>query len=84
MEAKDKSAGFDFTGTYTAVKKHELIEYKMSDNRHVKVTCTKLPNGVKVTETFDAEHTNSKEMQRTGWQAILDNFKKYVEGNNEP
>ena len=79
-------------GIYTAVKEHELIEYNMSDppshkasegqgGRHVKVQFTQLPEGVKVTETFDPESENSQEMQRGGWQAILDNFKKYVEGN---
>lgn len=80
MAAKDKSKSFDFTGVYTAVKKHELIEYDMDDGRHVKVTFTQLPEGVKVTEAFDPENENSEEVQRSGWQSILDNFKKYVEG----
>ncbi len=81
MAAKDKSASFDFTGVYTAVKEHELIEYTMDDGRHVKVEFTELPESVKVTEAFEPESENSEEMQRSGWQAILDNFKKYVEGN---
>jgi uncharacterized protein YndB with AHSA1/START domain len=81
MAAKDKSASFDFTGVYTNVKEHELIEYDMADGRHVKVAFESTPNGVKVTETFDPENTNPLEMQRAGWQAILDNFKKYVEAN---
>jgi uncharacterized protein YndB with AHSA1/START domain len=79
MSAKDKSVSFDFTGTYTAVKEHELIEYDMTDGRHVKVEFAQLPEGVKVVETFDPESENSEELQRGGWQAILDNFKKYVE-----
>ncbi len=83
MAAKDKSAGFDFTGTYTAVKENEIIEYDMDDGRNVKVEFEDTPNGVKVTETFDPENENSLEMQRSGWQAILDNFKKYVECHNE-
>lgn len=79
MAAKDKSESFDFAGVYTAVKEHELIEYDMDDGRHVKVEFTELPEGVKVRETFDPEHENSEEVQKSGWQAILDNFKKYVE-----
>lgn len=79
MAAKDKSSSFDFTGTYTAVKDNELVEYDMDDGRHVKVEFVETPEGVKVTEIFDPENENSLEMQRSGWQAILDNFKKYVE-----
>jgi uncharacterized protein YndB with AHSA1/START domain len=82
MAAKDKSASFDFGGIYTVVKEHELIEYDMNEERHVKVEFTEMPDGVQVTETFDPENQNSEEMQRAGWQAILDNFKKYVEANS--
>lgn len=81
MAAKDKSAGFDFGGVYTDVKEHELIEYKMDDGRHVKVEFAKLPKGVQVTETFEPENTHPKDMQRSGWQAILENFKKYAEAD---
>lgn len=81
MSAKDKSESFDFTGVYKVVKEHELIEYDMDDGRHVRVEFTQLPEGVKVIETFDPENENPQEMQRKGWQAILDNFKKYVEKN---
>lgn len=79
MAAKDKSAGFDFGGVYTDVKEHRLIEYKMDDGRRVKVEFAKLPKGVQVTETFEPENTFPKEMQRSGWQTILENFKKYAE-----
>ena len=82
MAAKDKSESFDFTGTYSVVKEHQLIEYDMGDGRQVKIEFTELPEGVKITETFDPENENPEEMQRSGWQAILDNFKKYVESNN--
>lgn len=84
MAAKDKSASFDFTGAYTDVKEHGVIEYNMDDGRHVKVEFAELPQkgGVKITETFDPESENPKEMQRSGWQAILDNFKKYAEEAN--
>ncbi len=83
MSAKDKSTSFNFTGTYTMVNNHERIEYTMDgdDHRHVKVEFLEVPGGVHVIETFDPEATNPIEKQRAGWQAILDNFKKYVEAN---
>ena len=83
MAAKDKSTSFDFTGTYTAVKENELIEYDMDDGRHVKVEFDNTPDGVKVTETFEPENENPLEMQRSGWTTILDNFKKFVESHNK-
>ncbi|OQP65243.1 polyketide cyclase [Niastella vici] len=81
MEAKDGSFGFDFGGVYDEVKKNELIEYTMGDGRKVVVTFSGSGNETKVVETFDAENTHSIEMQQGGWQAILDNFKKYTETN---
>lgn len=80
MEAKDGSTGFDFEGTYTRVVPSKLIEYRMSDGREVKVEFSEQKGGVLVRETFDAETENTPELQRTGWQAILDNFGRYVEG----
>lgn len=79
MAAKDKSAGFDINGVYTEVEEHALIEYDMEDGRHVKVVFNQTPDGTQVVETFDPEEENSREMQQAGWQAILDNFRKYVE-----
>lgn len=79
MAAKDKSASFDFAGVYTNVKELAFIEYTMEDGRRVSVEFTQTPEGVHVVETFDPEHENSEELQRSGWQAILDNFKKYTE-----
>jgi len=79
MEAKDGSFGFDFGGVYDNVKKNELIEYTMGDGRKVQVTFSPSGNQTKIVETFEAESTNPVEMQRGGWQAILDNFKKYTE-----
>lgn len=79
MEAKDGSMGFDFEGVYEKVVPHQHLSYAMSDGRKVEVTFTPKGNAVEVVETFDAEQTNSIEMQRGGWQAILDNFKKYTE-----
>jgi uncharacterized protein YndB with AHSA1/START domain len=80
MEAKDGSMGFDFGGQYTTVKKNETIEYTMDDDRKVKITFTPDGDTTKVTEQFEAESMNPIEMQQGGWQAILDNFKKYTEG----
>jgi uncharacterized protein YndB with AHSA1/START domain len=81
MEAKDGSFGFDFGGVYDAVKKNEKLEYTIGDGRKVKVNFSKQGNTTKVVESFEAENTHSEEMQRGGWQAILDNFKKYTEAN---
>lgn len=81
MSAKDKSASFDFGGTYTVVQEHALIEYDMGDGRHVKNEFETAPEGVHITTIFDPESQNSRELQQKGWQAILDNFKKYVEKN---
>ncbi|HEX2845543.1 MAG TPA: SRPBCC family protein [Chitinophagaceae bacterium] len=79
MAAKDGSYSFDFGGVYDNVKEHELIQYTMGDGRKVEVIFTREGNDTKVVETFEAEGTNPLEMQRSGWQAILDNFKKYTE-----
>jgi uncharacterized protein YndB with AHSA1/START domain len=81
MAAKDGSFSFDFEGVYSNVQTHKLIEYAMADGRKVKITFSSNGNETKVSETFDPEDTNPIEMQRGGWQAILDNFKTYVETN---
>lgn len=78
MEAKDGSMGFDFGGTYTRVVPHKLIEYRMSDAREVTVEFVEAAGGVVVRETFDAESEHPPELQRQGWQAILDNFRRHV------
>lgn len=79
MEAKDGSMGFDFGGTYDAVRTNEYIEYTMDDDRKVKINFITEGSSVKVVESFEAENTNPLEMQQFGWQAILDNFKKHTE-----
>lgn len=81
MEAKDGSFGFDFGGVYDDVQENKYIEYTIGDGRKVKVDFTSEGNATKVVETFEAENTHSIEMQRGGWQAILDSFKKYTEAN---
>jgi uncharacterized protein YndB with AHSA1/START domain len=77
MEAKDGSMGFDFAGEYTRIIPLELIEYNFGD-RSARVEFTEGPQGVIVRVTFDAETTHSEAQQRDGWQAILDNFARYV------
>ncbi|MDE3183499.1 MAG: SRPBCC family protein [Bacteroidota bacterium] len=79
MEAKDGSFGFDFWGLYDEVKPNALIKYTMGDGRKVKVTFSGNSSETKVVETFEAETENPLEMQRAGWQSILNNFKKYTE-----
>ena len=81
MEAKDGSMGFDFGGVYDEVKPNEYIEYTLGDGRKVKISFVANGNQTKITESFEAENTNPVEMQQGGWQAILDNFKKYTESN---
>lgn len=80
MAAADGSAEFDFAGTYTRVVEGEAIEYDMDDGRHVSATFTETPDGVHIVQTFEAEEENPVDFQRAGWQAILDNFRTYVEG----
>lgn len=79
MEAKDGSFGFDFEGTYTRVEPQRFISFAMSDGRTVDVEFIEADGAVVVKETFDAETQNDPEMQRAGWQAILDNFRRHVE-----
>ncbi len=81
MEARDGSMDFDFGGVYDVVTPHEYIEYTLGDDRKVKINFTADGDTTKISESFEAENENSEELQRGGWQAILDNFKKYVENN---
>lgn len=79
MEAKDGSMGFDFEGTYKAIIPQSRIEYMLEDGRRVTVQFDLTRKGVQVQEVVEAENEHSAEMQQQGWQAILDNFKAYVE-----
>ena len=79
MEAKDGSFGFDFGGIYDEVLLHKVIAYTLDDGRKVKITFQGQENETEVIVTFDAETENPIEFQQQGWQAILDNFKKYAE-----
>jgi uncharacterized protein YndB with AHSA1/START domain len=82
MEAKDGSTGFDFEGIYSRVLPEQKIEFLMSDGRKVRVDFVEQNGEVLVKETFEAESDNPPEMQRQGWQAILDNFARHVEAKN--
>ena len=82
MEAKDGSVGFDFGGVYTRVEPQRAIEYRMDDGREVQTEFVEQADGVLVRSTFDAESENPAEMQRAGWQAILDNFRQYAESGD--
>ena len=79
MESRDGKFGFDFWGIYDAVEPYRLIAYTIGDERKVSVLFDAVRGGTQITETFEAETENSVDLQRTGWQAILDSYKRYVE-----
>jgi Activator of Hsp90 ATPase homolog 1-like protein len=79
MSIKDDSRKFDFEGIYTEITLHKSIEYTIIGGRKVIVSFVRLENEVVLTESFEPETINSHDLQVAGWQAILDNFKKYVE-----
>lgn len=83
MEAKDGSFGFDFSGVYDEVRINEGISYTIGDGRKVNITFISQENETKIIETFESENINPIELQKGGWQAILDNFKKYTEISKE-
>lgn len=79
MEAKDGSMGFDFAGVYDVVNEKEYIEYTLADGRKVVITFTAMDHQTRVVESFEAEAENTLEMQKAGWQAIMNNYKEYTE-----
>lgn len=79
MEAKDGSFGFDFEAVYDQVIDQKKLSYNMSDGRNATTTFESRGSTVKVITVFDAEKMNPEQMQKDGWQSILNNFKKYVE-----
>lgn len=84
MESTDGKVGFDFEGKYTRVIPENLIEYMLGDDRKVSIEFRAIGNKTEVVEAFNAETENSPELQRTGWQAILNNFKKHTEQQEQP
>jgi uncharacterized protein YndB with AHSA1/START domain len=83
MESHDGSSGFDFEWFYDRIVTNERVEFHLSDTRRVEVIFEQTTEGVKITESFDAETQNTIELQQGGWQAILDNFKAYAETNDQ-
>ncbi len=81
MEARDGSMGFDFEGIYDKVIEETQIDYTLGDGRKVRVSFSSNGKNTDIIETFEAENTNPVEMQRNGWQSIIDNFRKYTEAN---
>jgi len=79
MEAKDGSFGFDFAGAYNEIILHEHIVYTIFDGRKVHISFSPEGNSTTIIESFEAEDQHSIELQKNGWQSILDNFKRYVE-----
>jgi uncharacterized protein YndB with AHSA1/START domain len=81
MEARDGSFGFDFSGVYDEVSTNEGISYTLDDGRKVSITFISQEDETKIIQIFEPENTNPIEFQKGGWQAILDNFKKYTESD---
>jgi uncharacterized protein YndB with AHSA1/START domain len=81
MEAKDGSFGFDFAGAYNEIETHKSIVYTLFDGRKVRINFETDGNAITISETFEAENENSVDLQKHGWQAILNNFKRYAESN---
>lgn len=81
MAARDGSLAFDYVATFSIVKPNELLEYTLGDGRKVSIEFIENGNTTQIIESFEIEDESSIDIQRQGWQAILDNFKKYVEAN---
>lgn len=79
MASKDGKMSFDFAGTYLEIGPMKKIRYVIADGRKVSVTFEMMDGNVIITENFEPENENSLEIQRSGWQAILENFKKHLE-----
>jgi uncharacterized protein YndB with AHSA1/START domain len=84
MEARDDSFGFDFSGEYRKIVNQKLIEYILDDSRRVSVSFDENKNETTITESFEAEEVNPVELQKEGWQSILNNFKNYAESSGSP
>ena len=80
MAAKDGSFSFEFGGTYTEVMEYKVIKYTMGDGRKAEISFEADGNATNIIQKFDPETENPEDMQRAGWQAILDNYTKYTEG----
>lgn len=81
MAAKDGSFSFDFAGRFVEIEPEKKLIYEIADGRKVEVFFSDEEDHVHLLQSFEPESQNPEEMQRGGWQAILDNFKQYVESN---
>ena len=81
MSSKDGKISFDFCGTYQRIQNHSAVSYTLDDGRDVKISFEEVDHSTRIVITFEPETTNPVELQRDGWQAILDNFKQYTENN---
>ncbi len=81
MFAKDGSFEFLYSGKYNEVVETKFLDYTLDDGRNVVVNFEETSEGIHIIQSFEPESENPIEMQRDGWQAYLDNFKQYVEGN---
>lgn len=81
MEAKDGSMGFDFCGSYLSVKHAQQITAKLDDGRHLEINFQNMAGETTVSQSFDPDDSIAPEQQQAGWQAILENFRKYTENN---
>ncbi len=79
MYSKNSGQGFDFSGAYDEVVPNHVLAYTLDDGRKVRVEFTETADGVEIVQSFEPESENDLEFQRAGWQAFLDNFKKYAE-----
>ena len=79
MEAKDGSMGFDFIATFVEVEPLAKLVSRLDDSRLIDVEFKEEGGKTRVIEEFEIEDQNSAEMQRQGWQNILDNYKSYTE-----
>lgn len=81
MASKDGTVSFYFIGTYSTIQDKKIIIYTIEDGRKVIIVFDEQEDGVVILQSFDPESENPEEFQQQGWQAILDNFKNYVENN---
>lgn len=82
MEARDGSVGFDFEGVYDVVTDYQHLRYTLANGRQVDTRFAEADGATIISLSVDAESENPIDMQREGWQAILDNFKSYAENDH--
>lgn len=83
MEAKDGSFGFNLEAVYSNIVVGDSFVYLMADGREVSMALSSIGDDTRIDIDFDAESLNPVDLQRQGWQAILNNFKKYTESLNQ-